>query len=38
MLYINTDIQLKMALNTNKTGHQVIHYNWHIVESGIKDQ
>jgi hypothetical protein len=27
-----------VALNTNKTGHKVIHYTWHIVESGIKHQ
>jgi hypothetical protein len=25
-----------MALNTNKSGHHVIRYNWHIVENGIK--
>jgi hypothetical protein len=25
-------------LNTNKTGHHVIRYNWHIVESGVKHQ
>jgi hypothetical protein len=22
----------------NKTGHQVIHYTWHMVESGTKHQ
>jgi hypothetical protein len=31
MLYIITDVVLKVALNTNKTGHYVIHYNWHIL-------
>jgi hypothetical protein len=36
MLYIITDISLKVILNTNKTGHHVIRYNWHIVESGIQ--
>jgi hypothetical protein len=36
MLYIIIDILLKVALNTNKTGHHVMNYNWHIVESGIK--
>jgi hypothetical protein len=38
MLYIIPDILLKVALNSNKTGHQVIRYTWHIVESGIKQQ
>ena len=23
---------MKVSLNTNKTGHHVIHYTWHIVE------
>ena len=36
MLYVIPDILLKVAFNTNKTGHHVIHYNWHIVESGLK--
>ena len=27
---------MKVAFNTNKTGHHVIHYNWHIVESSVK--
>jgi hypothetical protein len=38
MLYVITDVLLKVALNTNKTGHHVIHYNWDIVESGTKNQ
>jgi len=38
MLYAITDILLKVALNTNKTGHQVIRYTRHIVESGVKHQ
>jgi predicted carbohydrate-binding protein with CBM5 and CBM33 domain len=36
MLYVITDTLLKVASSTNKTGHHVIHYNWHIVENGIK--
>jgi hypothetical protein len=36
MLSIITDILLKVALTTNKTGNHVISYNWHIVESGAK--
>ena len=45
MLYVIPDTLLKVELNTNKTGHHVIlytdtnhvmHYNWHIVESGAK--
>jgi hypothetical protein len=36
MLYVIPDILLKVALTTNKTGHQVIHYHWsHIAESGF---
>jgi len=27
-----------VALNTNKSGHQVLHYTWHIVQSGVKYQ
>ena len=38
MLYIIPDTLLKVALNTNKTGHHVTFYSWHIVESGIKYQ
>jgi len=29
---------LKVALNTNKTDHHVICYNWHNVESDIKHE
>jgi len=36
MLSVITETLLKVALDTNKTGHHVISYNWHIVESGIK--
>jgi hypothetical protein len=28
----------KVALNTNKTGHHVLCYTWHIVESVAKHQ
>jgi len=38
MLSVITDILLKVALHTHKTGHQVIRYNWHIVESGVNHQ
>jgi hypothetical protein len=38
MLYVITDKLLKVVLNTNKTGHHVIGYTWHIVESGTKHQ
>ena len=39
MFYTITNIvESFMALNTNKTGHHVLHYTWHIVESGIKHQ
>ena len=33
MLYLITDILLKVALSTNKTDHHVIPYSCHIVES-----
>ena len=35
MFYIIPDILLKVSLNTNKTGHHVIRYTWHIVESVV---
>ena len=38
MVYILADNLLKVALNTIKTVHHVIHHNCHIVESGIKHQ
>ena len=37
MFYIITTL-LKVVLNTNKTGHHVLRYTWHIVESGDKQQ
>jgi uncharacterized integral membrane protein len=38
MLYVITDILLKVAFNTNKTGHHVICYTWHIIGSGVQHQ
>jgi hypothetical protein len=38
MLYMITDILLKVVFNTNKIGHHVIRYTWDIVESGVKHQ
>jgi hypothetical protein len=38
MLYVIPDTLLKVSLNTNKTGHHVIRYTWHIVESVVKHQ
>ena len=38
MVWVITGILFKVALNANKTDHHVIHYNWYIVESGIKHQ
>ena len=38
MLYIMPDTLFKVALNTNKTGHHVLRYTWHIVESFVKQQ
>ena len=38
MLYAITDTSLKVSLNTNKTGHHVIRYKWHIVENVVKHQ
>ena len=36
MLYVIPDTLLKVSLNTNKTGHHVVRYTWHIVESVVK--
>ena len=33
MFYVIPDTLLKVSLNTNKTGQQVIRYTWHIVDS-----
>ena len=38
MLYVIPDTLLKVSLNTNKTGHHVVGYAWHNVESVIKHQ
>jgi hypothetical protein len=36
MFYVVTDTLLKVLLNTNKTGHHVLRYTWHIVESVVR--
>ena len=38
MFYVIPDTLLKVVLNTNKTGHNVLHYTWNIVESVVKHQ
>ena len=38
MLYAIPDTLLKVVLNTNKTGHNVLRYTWNIVESVTKHQ
>ena len=38
MFYVISDTSLKLSLNTNKTGHHVLRYNWHIVEIVVKHQ
>ena len=38
MFYVIPDTLLKVSLNTNKTGHNVLRYAWHIVESVVKHQ
>jgi hypothetical protein len=35
MFYVIPDTLLKVALNTNKTGHHVLRYSWPIVESVV---
>ena len=37
-LYVIPDTLLKVLLNANKTGHHVICYTWHTVESVVKHQ
>ena len=32
MFYVIPDTFLKVVLNTNKTGHSILRYTWHIVE------
>ena len=38
MFYAIPDTLLKVSLNTIKTGHNVLRYTWHFVESVIKHQ
>ena len=35
MFYVIPDTLLKVSLSTNKTGHHVLCYTWHIVESVV---
>ena len=36
MFYVITDTLLKVSLNTNKTGHHVLHYNYIVEKTPIK--
>jgi hypothetical protein len=38
MFYVIPDTLLKVSLNTNKTGHHVLRYTRHIVESVVNFQ
>ena len=38
MFYVVPDTLLKVLLSSNKTGHHVLRYTWHIVESVVKHQ
>ena len=38
MFYVIPDTFLKVSLNTNKTGHHLLRYIWHIVEGVVKHQ
>ena len=38
MFYVIPDTLLEVLLNTKKTGHHVLSYAWHIVESVAKHQ
>ena len=38
MLYVIPDTMFKVSLNTNKPGHHILRYTWHIVESVSKHQ
>ena len=38
MFYVIPDTFLKVSLNTNKAGHHLLRYTWHIVESVVKHQ
>ena len=38
MFYLIPDTLLKVSLNTIKTGHHVLRYTCHIVESLVKHQ
>ena len=38
MFYAIPDTWMSVSLNTNKIGHHVLRYTWHIVESVVKHQ
>ena len=35
MFYVIPDTLLKVAINTNKTGHHVLRYTWHILKVSL---
>ena len=35
MLYVIPDTLLKVSLNTNKTGHHVVRYTWHMLKVSL---
>ena len=35
MLYAIPDTLLKVSLNTNKTGHHVVRYTWHMLKVSL---
>jgi hypothetical protein len=35
MFYVIPDTLLKLSLNTNKTGHLVLRYTWHIFKVSL---
>ena len=37
MLYAIPDTLLKVSLNTNKTGHHVVRYTWHMLKVSLKN-
>ena len=38
MFYVIPDTLLEVVFNTNKTGHHVLRYTWHIAEGVFKHQ
>ena len=35
MFYVIPDTLLKVSLNTNKTGHHVLSYTWHLLKVSL---